>query len=421
MTLLDETRHQFNHRWPWFLPDGRHFLFFARTSSDESTGTYLGSLDSREQKFIVAGRSNAVYAPPGYLLFVRERTLMALPFDARRLEVTGDVVPVADPVSVNGSVQKAIFSVSSNGVLAYQGGVLAGDAQLLWFDRSGKPAGAVGEPTNYLFPRFSPDGQRLVFQIADPRTTNSDLWIYDLARGIKTRFTFEPSIETFPVWSPDGTRIAYASNRKGRFHMFARASSGVGAEEVLVQEPDADARPLSWSPDGKYIAFMRRQVKGPTRGDIWILPLFGDRKPSPFLQSEFEESFANFSPDGHFLAYVSNESGRNEVYIAPFPGAGGKWQVSTAGGIAPRWRSDGGELVYMSQDNRIMSADIGRKGGRLEIGAVRPLFQTRSFQSALGSFDVTPDGRRFLVVSESDQAASEPITLVVNWTTALRR
>jgi eukaryotic-like serine/threonine-protein kinase len=202
-----------------------------------------------------------------------------------------------------------------------------------------------------------------------------------VARGVMTRFTFEPSIETYPVWSPDGTRIAYASNRRGRFHMFARASSGVGAEEALVEEPDSDARPLSWSRDGRYIAFMRRQVKGPTRGDIWILPLFGDRKPFPFLQSEFEEALATFSPDGRFLAYVSNESGRNEVYVAPFPGAGGKWQVSTAGGAAPRWRGDGRELFYMAADNRIMSAEIAPKGGRLEIGAVQPLFQSRSLQT----------------------------------------
>jgi Tol biopolymer transport system component len=424
VTQLDETRHQVNHRWPWFLPDGRHFLFYARSGSDESTGTYVGSLDSKEQKFIVAGRSNAVYAPPGYLLFVREGTLMALPFDARRLEITGGAIAVADPVSVNASVQKAIFSVSSSGILAYQGGVLTGDSQLRWFDRSGKPAGVIGEhgePTVYLFPRLSPDGRRLVVQIADPRSANSDLWIDDVARGVMTRFTFEPSVETSPVWSPDGTRIAYASNRKGRFHMFAKASSGVGAEEALVEESDADARPLSWSPDGRYIAFTRRQVKGPTRGDIWILPLFGDRKPFPFLHSEFEEAFASFSPDGRFIAYVSNESVRNEVYVTPFPGAGGKWQVSTAGGTSPRWRRDGRELFYMTQDNRIMSVEIGAKGDRLEIGAVRPLFQTRSLQGPGGTYDPSADGKRFLIVSESEQVTSEPITLVVNWTAALPR
>jgi len=203
--------------------------------------------------------------------------------------------------------------------------------------------------------------------------------------------------------------------------MFAKASSGVGAEEALVEEPNADARPLSWSRDGRYIAFMRRQVKGPTRGDIWILPLFGDRKTFPFLQTEFEEALAVFSPDGRFIAYVSNESGRNEVYVAPFPGAGGKWQVSTAGGSLPRWRSDGRELFYMAPDNRIMSAEIGLKGGRLEIGAVRPLFQTRSFQGPGGSYDASADGRRFLIVAEGELATSEPITLVLNWTADLRR
>ena len=421
VTLLDEARHHFNHRWPSFLPDGRHFLFLARSSSEENTGIYVGSLDSRDQKFILAGRSNAVYAPPGYLLFVRDRTLLALPFDARRLEITGDAIPVADPVSVNASIGRAIVDVSSSGVLVYQGGVLAGNSQLVWFDRTGKPATVIGTPTFYLLPRLSPDNKRLVVQVADPRSFNSDLWIYDVARGIKTRFTFETAIETSPVWSPDGTRIAYASNRTGRFHMFAKASSGAGPEETLVEEPDADARPLSWSPNGRYIAFLRRQVKGPTRGDVWILPLFGDRKPFPFLQSEFEEAFANFSPDGHFIAYVSNETGRNEVYITPFPGASGKWQVSSAGGMAPRWRGDGRELFYMAPDNRIMSVDIGPKGDRLEVGTVRPLFQTHSLQSIVGPYDSYSDGKRFLVVSESEQAASEPITLVVNWTAALRK
>jgi len=260
-----------------------------------------------------------------------------------------------------------------------------------------------------------------VFVNPDTRSGNSDLWIYDIGRGIKTRFTFDPSFESSPVWSPDGMRIAYAANRTGRFQMFAKASSGVGAEEAMVGEPDADARPLSWSPDGRYIAFTRRQVKGPTRGDIWILPLFGDRKPFPFLQSEFEEAIANFSPDGRFIAYVSNESSRNEVYVAPFPGAGGKWQVSTAGGSAPRWRRDGRELFYMAPDYRIMSAEVNTKGSRLEIGAVRPLFQTRSLQGPGATYDASADGKRFLVVSESEQAISEPITLVVNWTAALRR
>jgi len=221
------------------------------------------------------------------------------------------------------------------------------------------------------------------------------------------------------VWSPEGTRIAFASNRQGRFHMLVKASNGVGAEETLVDEPDADTRPLSWSRDGRYIAFMRRQVKGPTHGDIWMLPLFGDRKPFPFLQTEFEEALADFSPDGRFIAYVSNESGRNEVYVAPFPGAGGKWQVSTAGGSAPRWRRDGLELFYMAPDNRLMSAEIRSKETGPEIGAVRPLLQMRSVQTPGAGYDASADGKRFLILTESEQASSEPITLVVNWDAGL--
>src|SRR5262245_5300771 len=261
VTQIDPARHQMNHRWPQFLPDGRHFLFFARSSSGEGTGTYTGSLDSTAQTMLMAGQSNAIYAPPGYVLFVREGALMAQAFDANGLKLTGDPRPVADPVTVNGSVQNTIVSVSENGILAYQAGKFTSGFHMFWFDRGGKSLASIGEPAIYIFPRLSPDGKRLAVQVTDLRSGNSDLWIHDLARGVKTRFTFEPSIETYPVWSPDGTRIVFASNRTGRFHMFVKSSDGVGDERPLVEEPDADARPLSWSPDGRYIAFMRRQLK----------------------------------------------------------------------------------------------------------------------------------------------------------------
>ncbi len=421
VTTLDQSRQHFNHRWPYFLPDGRHFLFFARSSDGEYTGIYVGSLDSKELKFLLPGASNAVYAPPGYLLFVRERTLMARSFDASRLQLTGEAVPVADSVGVSGSVQRGIFSVSSNGILAYQGGGVESGWPLLWFDRAGKQSGAVGEPAIHLFHRISPDGHKLVAQINDARTGNIDLWIYDLARGVRTRLTFDPSVESWPVWSPDGTHIAYASNRKARFHIYQIASSGAGGEEPLLEEPDADTRPLSWSRDGRYLAFMRRQARGTTRADIWILPLFGDRKAFPIMQSPFEESVAAFSPDGRWLAYESNESGRNEVYVTPFPGAGGKWQVSTAGGSAPRWRSDGLELYYLAADNKLMAAAIMPKGTTLEIGAVRSLFQARPVAGPGGGYDATGDGKRFLIDAEPEQAGGEPITLVLNWTADLHR
>jgi eukaryotic-like serine/threonine-protein kinase len=421
VTALDESRHQYNHRWPYFLADGRHFLFFARSPDGEYNGTYVGSLDSKEQKLLLPGASNALYAPPGYLLFVRERALMAWRFDARSLEFTGEAVPVAESVGVNGSAQRAGFSVSSNGILAYQGGGVESGWQLVWFDRAGKQFGTVGETAIHLFHRLSPDGQKVVEQINDARTGNVDLWIYDLARGVKTRLTFEPANESWPVWSPDGTHIAYASNRKLHFQIYQRASSGVGAEEPLFEEPDTEARPLSWSRDGRYLAFMRRQVRGTTRADIWILPLFGDRKAFPILQSPFEESMAAFSPDGRWLAYESNESGKIEVYVTPFPGAGGKWQVSAAGGSAPRWRGDGLELYYLAADNKLMAVGISPKGPTLEIGAVRSLFQARPVVGPGGGYDAAWDGKRFLIDTETEQAAGEPITLVVNWTADLRR
>ena len=421
VTALDESRQQSNHRWPYFLPDGRHFLFFARSPDSQYNGTYVGSLDSKEQKLLLPGLSNALYAPPGYLLFVRESVLMAWRFDAGSLELTGEAVPVAEPVGVNGSAQRSGFSVSSNGILTYQGERFESGWQLVWFDRAGKQGSSVGETAIHLSHRLSPDGQKVVEQINDVRTGNVDLWIYDLARDVKTRLTFEPTTESWPIWSPDGAHIAYASNRKSRFHLYQRASSGAGEEEPLLDDPDTDARPLSWSRDGRYLAFVRRQARGTTQADIWILPLFGDRKAFPIVQSPFEESTAAFSPDGRWLAYESNESGRNEVYVTPFPGAGGKWQVSTAGGYAARWRGDGRELYYLAADNKLMAVGISPKGAGLEIGAARPLFQARPVVGPGGGYDAASDGKRFLFDTEPEQASGEPITLVVNWTADLRR
>ncbi len=422
VTKLVISRNENSHRWPYFLPDGKHFLFFMRCGSVEDNGTYVGSLEGEEHKLVLRGDSNAIYAPPGYLLFVRDKTLMAQPFNARRLQLTGDPVPIAEHVAETAGIHRSVFAASEDGVLVYQAGAGASGWQLIWFDRTGKQLGAVGQQAIYIAPRLSPDGQRIAVAMVDPQSGNFDIWVDEFSRGVNTRLTFAPSIESVPVWSPDGSHIAYASNRKGVFHIYQKAANGTGGEETVL-ETDADEVPVSWSSDGRYLAYVRRAGEGKRRGSVWILPLFGDRKPFPFLQSDFDQTAPQFAPEGKWLAYTSNESGRNEVYVVPFPKGGGKWQVSTSGGSQPSWRRDGKELFYVASDDKLMAVDVKAKGPTLEISNLRQLFQTRmvSMRVLANSYDVSADGKRFLIVAESEQRSSEPITLVVNWNAEVRK
>jgi len=423
VTQLDQSRRETTHRWPHFLPDGRHFLYFVRNTlpggPSDQIGLYVGSLDSNEQKLLLRAGSNAVYAPPGYLLFWRDQSLMAQPFDAKRLKLIGDAFPVAEQVQYLGGMGYAVFSVSDNGILAYQAGAGQGDTQLLWFDANGKQLGQVGSPGFHGTVRLSPDGQRLAEFAVDG--ANMDIWVHELARGVRTRFTFDPSFDWYPVWSPDGTRIAFASNRKGQYNLYVKDSAGAGAEE-LVFESEADKRPTDWSRDGRFIAFGSSDAKGSTGWDIWGLPLFGDRKPFPFLQTQFDEGAAVFSPDGRWLAYQSNESGNVEVYLAPFPGPGAKWQVSNGGGRLPAWRRDGKGLFYLTTDNRLMAAEVTPKGSSVQVGIPRMLFQTRPASAPpFGRlYDVSQDGKRFLVATTAE-GTSAPLTLVVNWTATVKK
>ncbi len=414
VTKLDESRRQATHRWPYFLPDGHHFLYRAGSLSaqNENNGVYLGSLESQEQRLILRTDTSAAYAS-GHLLFAREGTLMAQPFDEKSFQLTGDAFPIAEHLQFDFGASRAIFSVSENGVLAFSSGTARGYDQLVWFDRDGKQTGHVGEPEFYSQPRLSPDGQRLAVVIFDPRAGSTDIWLYELARNVPTRFTFDPAFETYPLWSPDGSQIVFTSNRKGLFDIYHKASSGAGSEEVLFESNESKAT-NSWSADGRFIAFNN------TDTNIWILPLFGERKPFPFLQTQFNESNAQFSPDGHWIAYVSDESGSNQVYLAPFPGPGGKWQVSRGGGTEPRWRGDGKELFFLAPDNKLMAVDVNAKESTLEIGNAQPLFEVHPATRPGTRYDVTRDGKRFLVNS-AGEGSSAPITLVTNWTADLKK
>ena len=344
---------------------------------------------------------------------------MAQPFDERRLALTGEPFPVAEQIQTLANNPTGVFSVSDTGVMAYLTGAASSEPRLVWFDRAGAPVATVGEPGRYADLQLSADRLRASVSVPDGSAATRDIWLFDVARGLRTRFTFDPADEQSSVWSPDGSRIVFNSRRKGHFDLYQKASSGAGAEEVLLEDT-LEKSPLSWSPDGRFILYTA--AGGSTGNDLWILPMSGDRKPFPFLQTPFNEVPGVFSPDGRWIAYVSNESGRPEVYVAPFPGPGGKWMVSTAGGGNPRWRSDGKEIFYLAGGQQMMAAAVNGAGSSFQVGAVQPLFAIRPV-GPRSFYDVSADGQRFLAITGPDQrpAAIPPITVVVNWTAALKK
>lgn len=418
VTKLDQARGELTHRWPYFLPDGQHFLYLRRSiaGSESETAIYVSSLASRENKLLLRANSNVAYAE-GYLLFLREGTLMAQAFDAKRLETVADAFPIAVGVQSEPSMARGVFAVSENGVLAYQTGSARSGSQLAWFDRNGKQLSVLGDVADYDHPQLSPDGKRLAVTIVDPQNGNQDIWFYEVARGLRTRFTVDPADERSLAWSPDGSRILFSSNRKGHFDLYQKSFRGTGNDEPLL-ESDLEKHPMSCSPDGKFLLYLSVDPK--TKADLWVLPLGSDQKPFPFLQTEFNEFNGQFSPDGRWIAYTSDESGENQIYVAPFPGPGGKQQISTSGGRQPRWQGDGKGIFYLAPDNRLMAAEVNSQGTSLVVGAVRPLFEFHGYESGY-MYDVTADGQRFLLNTAVEQKASAPITLVLNWTADLKK
>ena len=382
-----------------------------------SRGIYLGSLDSLEVKKIATADSAGAYLPTGWLLFIRAGTLLVQRLDLGRKELTGEPVIVADSVALDGNSRSAAFSVSVAGLVAYRLGS-AGQHQLIWFDRSGKTLGTVGAPdTNGLSrPYLSPDGHRVaVFRTVQGKT---DVWLLDENRT--TRFTFDASTDRSPVWSPDGSRIVFDSSRKGQRDLYVKPSNGAGSEQLLL-ESKQDKFVSDWSRDGRFLLYGSNDP--PMSYDIWILPMEGDHKPFAFLKTDFDERHGVFSPDGHWIAYTSNQSGRYEIYVQPFsaasPGAvGGQWQVSTAGGMYARWRSDSRELYYIAPDGKLMAASVTSSGTTFQPGTPVALFQTRIYGGGTDmnvghQYDVSSDGR-FLINTVLEDTAS-PITLLQNW------
>jgi serine/threonine protein kinase/Tol biopolymer transport system component len=399
--------------WPEFLPDGRHFLYTIVVASSPDMTLMVGELDSTESKPLFKTTTRVQYAEPGYLLFVRERTLVAQEFDARTSTLQGDPIPIGEGLGT-GLLGLASFSASRNGVLVFRGGELAG-TRLLWLDRAGKETPLLDAPADYRDTSFSPEGTRLAYDVGDAAA--SDVWVRDLARGVSSRFTFDATGEVAPHWSPDGRRIAYTLLAKGPGDLYVKDASGTREAEPLLV--DAEEKYISdWSPDGQHILYTGRTT-GEMGWNIWVLPLQGDRKPRSIVQTRFAELWATFSPDGKYIAYQSNESGRAEIYVQEFPQPQNKWQVSTEGGTEPHWRRDGRELFYRA-GQRLMAVPV-QTGTTFTAGVPAALFETRFANVTVRArYRPAPDGQRFLVLAPMAREAEQPAAVVLNWTSALK-
>jgi eukaryotic-like serine/threonine-protein kinase len=433
-TTLDEATGEIGHLRPWFLPDGRHFLYVARMRSVQENVIYLGTLDGKERKRLTASRQSGVYAPPapgedhGHLVFLRESTLMAWPMDPKSYDLAGEAFPVAEQV---GSIlAMGYFSVSATGALAFRSGGSTGfgETKLAWFDRAGKSSGAIGPPAAYSGSiALSPDGQRVAAEEIDPNG-NRDIWLIDVGRGVPTRFTFDAGQDRDPVWSADGSRVAFASDRGAAFpDIYQKLSNGSANEELLLKTGSA-LRPTGWSRDGRHLLYETLDAK--SRSDLYVFPVSPATASSvPYLQAPFSERQGQFSPDGRWIAYISDEAaaGQYQVYVQSFPAGAGKFQISTGGGgTQPKWGRDGKEIFYIATNGMLMAVDV-RTAQHFEPGVPRALFDPHTYvaggTNALSfRYDVAPDGKRFLVNTyESSAEKTAPIVIVLNWTAGVRK
>jgi serine/threonine protein kinase/Tol biopolymer transport system component len=416
---------EITHRWPEFLPGGKAVLFAAGTSGLNFTNAQIAvqSVGAGARRNLVSG-AQPRYAPSGHLVYVEGGSLMAMPFDPQRLTATGTAVPVVEGVLQSGGA--AQYSFSATGSLVYvSGGVQAPPSRLVWVSRNGTEQPLAAPAHAYLGPRLSPDGRRVSVGIVEQET---QVWLYDLSRDTLTRLTFEGNVNLNPAWTPDGKRIAFNSNKEGAVaSLFWQLADSSGGLERLTSSEYVQV-PMSWSPDGQLLAFI--ELNPTTALDIWMLRM-GDpsagsgqvRKAQPFLRTSFNESVPAFSPDGHWLAYISDESGRYEVYVQPYPGPGGKWQISTDGGTEPVWNRNGRELFYRN-GNKMMAVDIATQPG-FAAGKPRMLFEGpyQPTGTTIQNYDVSHDGQRFLMLKPIESAGAAPtqINVVLNWFEELKQ
>ena len=430
LTVLDLTRHETEHELPSFLPDGRHFLYFINSTDPENSGIYVGSLDDpperQNKKRLLATRFGATYVPSdnsgaGHLLFLVDGVLMAQSFNADKFELLGDPSPVAD--RVGSAFETGHFSVTPT-VLVYRGQASAPDFQLTWFDTLGKVVGKVGDPGGMLTPRLSPNGSLVAFEKFAANMFNGDVWLLDLRRNSSTRFTFGPGSSQNPVWSPDGSEIVFSSIRDGALDLYRKPVDGSRAEQLLLRTSD-DKQAYSWSRDGRFLLYGAGRNFG--SGQMWVLPMRGEPNPIPFSHSRFDERDGEFSPDGRWVAYESNETGQYEIYVRAFSGdavasqTGGKWMISKDGGMFPRWSSDGRELVYISLDRTAIMSVTVDTGHVFRPGVPRQLIKIPADRGNSSGVAPTPDLKRFLMPVAVEAKAPQSFTVVLNWAAALKK
>jgi Tol biopolymer transport system component/tRNA A-37 threonylcarbamoyl transferase component Bud32 len=430
LTILDRSYAETFHRYPYFLPDNHHFLYLRVGNDQKRMGIYVGSIDVKPEeqslKLVLQSDRQAMYTASqsgksGRLLFLRDTTLFTQPFDPSHLELSGEPVPVTDQVGSFSPATAGLFSVSEAGVLAYRVGPGGNQTVLTWFDRDGKPLGTIGEKGSYSRPVISPDGTHIAVTAFDRENGNSNIWVMDIASGRNTKITFNAGRNDFPVWSPDGTSIAFASNRNGHMDIYEKNADGSGEETSLLSS-DEDKQPTSWSHDKRFLLYSSNGVE--TSDDVWVLPLEGDKRPFQILATKFREGVAKFSPDGHWIAYTSDESGTPEIYVRPFSpeksadaASGGKWVISKGGGILPRWRADGKELTYINPALQQMAVDVSAGGTAFGPGSPRRLFNVPLFSPG----DVTGDGKRFIYPTPEGSNAPSPFIVVTNWQSGLKK
>jgi Tol biopolymer transport system component len=422
VSVIDTEYPETGHRWPLFLPDGHHFLYIAYTGAccpaSKPARVRIGTLDSKEVTTLMEVEASVLYAS-GHLLFTRPPNgpLMAQPFDPESRRLTGDAFQLVEQVASEGS-RYASVSVSATGVLLYARGIAQASTQLTWIDRDGKSLGTVGGPASFLGIDLGPDDNKIAAAFGTGTPENRDIWLLNATNAAQTRMTFDPGFDDYPVWSPDGLRIVFQGNRQGALSLRQKIVDGTADDELLnAGPPGSTAIPTDWSADGRFIAF-NRSTTGTGFSDIWVMPTFGDRNPYPIVQTRANDSNASFSPDGRWFAYQTTETGQSEVYVQPFPPTGGKRQISEGGGFYPTWRADGKELFYRQVDGTLMATTVNASGS-FTWDSPRKLFSLGSTSVTSRPYAVATDGKKFLVAIPQSSTTAPPLTVMLNWTTAI--
>jgi DNA-binding winged helix-turn-helix (wHTH) protein/Tol biopolymer transport system component len=425
VTELNASRGEQSHRWPVFLADGRHFVFFVRSEEHpEEAGIYAGSLDSKDYHLVVRATTGPAYEARGTLVYVRDGVMMVQGFDEKKLAAVGEPIALPDRVAFNPLNSSALFSVSPSGVMVYYPAVPAGPFNITWYNHDGKRGDSIDSGYFYGFD-LSPDETQAVLGIINADGLSTDLWSLDLIRGTKTRLTSGPMFKALPVWQPDGRFVLFSAGFTGSpTHIDRIKSDGTGTSEPLLKAEDF-LYPGSVCPNGNYLAFTRRPNPGGAAnigGAVWILPLTGDRQPFPLIRTQFVNALPAFSPDCKWVAYVSNETGQNEVYVTHFPDVTRRYRVSTQGGTMPQWRGDGRELFYFSaKKNSVLAVNVDEKADSISLGSPHTLFSVYNYGSPFTFYDVTADGRRFLITEANSTNGPVPLTLVTNWSAEVKK